>query len=480
MRPAYRIDAGAIYTVFLVAPSLSRQMELFRTIAINLAVLGSLLGAMEAASWTAIRVYNSFSQGKADVQGVVLGVKPNAESGADSLTTAYSRQSIREDLTSYNGMPGSPFGYRSYVVYGNRAANFNSVSVDDSGIRSNGSKQPLKSPVTIWMFGSSALFGVSTADDETIPSQLEKAFERKFPNRPIKVTNFGVVGYTSWQDLSHFLVRLKDYPPPDIVIFFNGINDHHNGWYGRDKECSSLLDTALGSSKLLHEAWESNASGDFVIWPRIFRAVENTFPNTLKMVGLIEKFFLYRSANANIEAWKNKYRAERDAQNRIARVCVERSEQAYIRNMRAAIRVAHDHNIHPVVIQQPLLFLTRKPLVGSEIIESEHPNYNFFGVPENDLDLLKEVPTYRVKQTKLWDKRAYTESYQRQKNHLKQIATETGAHWIDVAPTIDAAGPIATFTSPVHFTFRGTALIGQAIAEDLAAKANSIINRNAF
>lgn len=122
----------------------------------------------------------------------------------------------------------------------------------------------------------------------------------------------------------------------------------------------------------------------------------------------------------------------------------------------------------------PCFFLTKKPLVGSEISESEHPNYNFFALDDAPLDALTEVPSYRIHQPYFWSRQQFLATYIRQKNRLEKIAQDQSIPFIDFDHAINQIGPIAIFSSQVHFTFRGTTVI----SKELAQKVESYLMQN--
>jgi lysophospholipase L1-like esterase len=78
-------------------------------------------------------------------------------------------------------------------------------------------------PLRIFMFGSSTMVGVGARDDYTIPSVLAKRLAAVPYN--VEVTNFGVVGHVSTQELIFLIEELKSGNVPDLVIFYDGVSD---------------------------------------------------------------------------------------------------------------------------------------------------------------------------------------------------------------------------------------------------------------
>jgi lysophospholipase L1-like esterase len=90
-----------------------------------------------------------------------------------------------------------------------------------------------RSAWTVWMFGGSTVFGSAVPDWATVPSYLSKILNQAGRGCAL-VTNFGVEGYVSTQELLLLIEKLKEGYRPDVVIFYDGINDAYNGMYSLD------------------------------------------------------------------------------------------------------------------------------------------------------------------------------------------------------------------------------------------------------
>ena len=78
------------------------------------------------------------------------------------------------------------------------------------------------------MFGGSTTFGDGARDDYTVSSWLQKILD----DTPYctEVTNFGQEGYVSSQELLLLLEQLRIKNTPDLVVFYDGINDSETAW----------------------------------------------------------------------------------------------------------------------------------------------------------------------------------------------------------------------------------------------------------
>jgi hypothetical protein len=442
---------------------------LARSLLINGAVIVGLCALVEVGSWATIKTYQWMRSGTRDAAGVLFEPQKQVISAADDPLASYSSPEVPADLGRNAEMAGSPYRYWSYLVYRNRPFQSQNLNIAPDGMRLNGrTPPPAGDALDVWMFGSSPTFGGTNGDGETIPAMLERALLERVPGGRIRVSNFGTVGYTSWQDLLHFATRLSERPKPKLVVFMNGINDHQLGWFNTTQDCEFLFHTAVGSSEALNTAWDVRANKNVILWPILVARIEPLFSNTLELRKLVIKYFELKAANRDVEKWKTQYRERRDRVNAMAKHCLARTEANYLRNMGMAARLATDNGIKVAFIDEPILFETKKPMVGPELTEAEHANYNNFALTDEELAALRDVPTYRLDQAYVWDKALYIQSYREQKQQLGALAGRLGARFIELEPAIDKAGPVAIFSTRIHYTFRGTKLVGDAIADGVA------------
>lgn len=79
-------------------------------------------------------------------------------------------------------------------------------------------------PLDVWFFGGSTMFGFDgQRDDHTIASEVVRLGEAQ--GRPIRAHNYGAQGMTNYQETQLFAQLLVSAPPPDLVVFYDGIND---------------------------------------------------------------------------------------------------------------------------------------------------------------------------------------------------------------------------------------------------------------
>lgn len=77
--------------------------------------------------------------------------------------------------------------------------------------------------VTVWMYGGSTTFGIGQRDEYTIPSMLAKAAWSE--GIALDVLNRGMPGDLHWQEADRLAWDLANEPSPDLVLFYDGVNE---------------------------------------------------------------------------------------------------------------------------------------------------------------------------------------------------------------------------------------------------------------
>lgn len=116
--------------------------------------------------------------------------------------------------------------WKSYVYWRQRPHRGDHINIDTDGIRLTTVGEPQEksnSPVKIFMFGGSTLWGTGARDAFTIPSLVAK--ELHYKGIVSEITNFGETAYVSTQEVIALLLRLQKGDIPNLVIFYDGVND---------------------------------------------------------------------------------------------------------------------------------------------------------------------------------------------------------------------------------------------------------------
>ena len=75
----------------------------------------------------------------------------------------------------------------------------------------------------VWFFGGSTLWGEGQRDRHTIPSAVARLAERD--GVTLRVVNYGIRGYTAFQEFLVLEQELARRDPPDLAVFYHGFNE---------------------------------------------------------------------------------------------------------------------------------------------------------------------------------------------------------------------------------------------------------------
>ena len=100
------------------------------------------------------------------------------------------------------------------------------TNVSQQGVRLTVKEGTRSGAKKIFMLGGSTLWGTGSPDGKTIPSILQSLLGDDYD-----IYNFGETGYVSTQELNYLLYQLSIGNIPDVVIFYDGVNDGYAGTY---------------------------------------------------------------------------------------------------------------------------------------------------------------------------------------------------------------------------------------------------------
>lgn len=175
-------------------------------VALNTAVL---LVLVNAGAWFLLRWPLRASEGAADRPTVAdrYGNEPWAE----TYVADYQRVHHRKQ-------------YHPFVVWRTVPFRSETINVDEHGIRHTEGVRCTPDAYLVYAFGGSTMWGVGGPDWGTIPSYLAARLEERL-GEPACVINFGEHGWVSTQGVVQLMRELDAGRVPDLVVFYDGIND---------------------------------------------------------------------------------------------------------------------------------------------------------------------------------------------------------------------------------------------------------------
>ena len=115
--------------------------------------------------------------------------------------------------------------FAPYYCWRTKSLSGEFINISSEGIRKT-VKNSAKGAKKVFLFGGSTAWGIGAPDDSTIPSIMNKRLGKDY-----NIINFGESGYVSTQELNYLLERLTNNDIPDLVVFYDGINDIYAGIY---------------------------------------------------------------------------------------------------------------------------------------------------------------------------------------------------------------------------------------------------------
>lgn len=190
--------------------------------------------------------------------------------------------------------------------------------------------------VNLWTFGGSTMYGTAVPDWATIPSYLSRDLNAG-SQVCTQISNFGVEGYVTDQELILLAEQLKAGGHPDIVILYDGVNDSSLAWAPSGSPNAHFL---LGKVK---SRVEGSLSGrlDFLQQSYALRFVREILAR-LHPTGSFES--LIQKQRPNVVSTFNNYEG----------------------NLRLARALSEAYNFKLYCFWQPLLVYGHKPLVPFE------------------------------------------------------------------------------------------------------------------
>ncbi|HTC48535.1 MAG TPA: SGNH/GDSL hydrolase family protein [Candidatus Aquilonibacter sp.] len=200
-----------------VLRSCSRFCCFLGSIIVIFALLGTLL---ELASWAIWSMYPLTRQAELENQ-----IASPVYAGAEWAKEFWQEESARRKKHSIY----VPFRLWSVTSWHGKYINNDPGSGGYLRRTINPANCEAPRKITVWTFGGSTMYGTAVPDWATIPSYLSRDLNSG-GNDCVVVSNFGVEGYVTDQELILLEEQLKAAGKPDIVIFYDGVNDSSLAW----------------------------------------------------------------------------------------------------------------------------------------------------------------------------------------------------------------------------------------------------------
>lgn len=204
----------------------------------------------------------------------------------------------------------------------------------------------------IFIVGGSTVFGVSTSDDTTISSFIQKNLDNYYPDKKFEVLNAGITSAYSYSEKYLIETELIKFQP-DLIVVYSGGNDSQ-GRYG--------VEYSVPGIKSAQFTPDTNFSEDPI--KKIIKEIDYRTPYVfLKSINKFENYF----------------QETNDSKDQIQELWTERMNQICDTNSKLGIK--------SIIITQPMLGTGVKQLSNDEQKMLEH--YGTYLV--DTLDILDKI-----------------------------------------------------------------------------------------
>lgn len=114
--------------------------------------------------------------------------------------------------------------YQPYLVWRSFPFAGETIVIDAKGRRHTPGADSTAAAMRVFVFGGSTMWGTGAPDWGTIPAYLQQGLSKQY-GVPLRVENYAESAYVSTQGLIQLLLLLEAGQVPDMVIFYDGVND---------------------------------------------------------------------------------------------------------------------------------------------------------------------------------------------------------------------------------------------------------------
>jgi len=122
------------------------------------------------------------------------------------------------DFSRYDGE------FRPYMLWRGVPLASPTINIDEQGLRQTPGIDCSAGVYKVFVFGGSTMWGDGSPDWGTIPAYLQPGLQT-IRGEPVCIINFAQPGFVSTQSVVTLLTELYEGNIPDLVIFYDGIND---------------------------------------------------------------------------------------------------------------------------------------------------------------------------------------------------------------------------------------------------------------
>lgn len=225
--------------------------------------------------------------------------------------------------------------YQPYTVWRRAPFAGETITINEAGRRETPGADCNADAYRVFTFGGSTMWGLGAPDWGTIPAHLQTRLT-SLREGPVCVVNFAEPAWVSTQSIIALMLQLQETDIPDLVIFYDGINE--------------IYAAAQAGKPVAHQNLSqitAYVEGGWAISARRLLEATNTF-QLLQALGLATGLDAYRIADVDIASLG------------------EGVTQAYLQNHVLVGALAAQHGFDYAFFWQPTIAHGDKPLTEEE------------------------------------------------------------------------------------------------------------------
>lgn len=231
------------------------------------------------------------------------------------------------------------YDYSLYDLWKTKPYTGETINIDASGRRVTPGSNCQPDSYRVELHGGSTMWGLGAPDWGTIPAYVQAALTEQFGNR-ICVVNQGELGFVSTQEVIRLMKQLQRDDLPDLVIFYDGVND----------------------TVAAHNAGEAGVHRNLLTFTGIFQSSQRQNP----LVTWLMNTYLVTFMRGLVAP---------SAEGETAAVDYDQLSQEvaaiYLNNVKIGNALADAYGIQTVFLWQPIMVVGNKPLTIEEQVMTE-------------------------------------------------------------------------------------------------------------
>jgi hypothetical protein len=119
--------------------------------------------------------------------------------------------------------------YYPWIVWRNAPYKGAYININQDGIRQTPGVECVPGAYKVFIFGGSTVWGYGSPDWGTIAAYIQAEL-KVLKNQPVCTINFGEFSYVSTQSLIELMTQLQKGNMPNLVIFYDGVNEVYSAY----------------------------------------------------------------------------------------------------------------------------------------------------------------------------------------------------------------------------------------------------------